>query len=208
MIWAIILVLGIGAFVIIGSLGMDKQKVEEKQRLNKIKSAGNFSSQHRYVLNPDKNKKLTLKESENKFIVHQFNSNNELEEILISFDKIIEAEISIDDTSISTVSRGSQMAGTVVGGLAAGGIGALIGGLSSDRTESKLFKKIDLKLKLDDFSNPIFKFDFLPSKNDLGLENTKGFKQDDQKVKEALSNVEIWQGIMEIAIRKGSKAAQ
>ncbi|MEG7377836.1 hypothetical protein V5785_00485 [Bacillus subtilis] len=55
------------------------------------------------------------------------------------------------------------MAGAVIGGLVAGGIGALVGGLSSDRTESKYFRKIDLKLKLDDFSTPITKIEFLPS---------------------------------------------
>ncbi|UTL74910.1 hypothetical protein [Bacillus halotolerans] len=208
MIWAIIVLLVIAAFFIIGDFGVDKQKEIEKQNLEKIISAGNYPKNYKSYLTPDKNKKLTLVESDNKFVIHHFNEILAIEEKSIPFSKIIEAEIAIDDQSITRVSRGSQVAGAVIGGLAAGGIGALVGGLSSDRTESKYFRKIDLKLKLDDFSNPITKIEFLPSKTDTGLQNTKGFKQDDQKVKEALSNVEIWQGIMEIAIRKGSRVTQ
>nr|MDH3135723.1 hypothetical protein [Bacillus velezensis] len=173
-----------------------------------IETAGNFPTQYKVILNPDKTTKLTLVEPEDKFAIHMFNQNGTLEEKIIPFEKIIEAEVSIDDNTVTKVSKGSQITGAVVGGLAAGGIGALVGGLSSNKTETKYFKKIDLKLKLDDFSSPIYRFDFLPSKDDFGLENVKGFKQDDPKVKDALSKAEIWQGIMEIAIRKANKVAQ
>ncbi|MGY3839490.1 hypothetical protein ACWNPK_20510 [Bacillus atrophaeus] len=207
MIWAVIVLLIIAAFFIVGEIVSDKQKSDGNNDLKEIELAGKFPSSYKFFINPDNNKKITLVEPENKFVIHQFNGGS-LEEKIVPFNQIIEAEISIDDNIITKVSRGSQMTGAVVGGLAAGGIGALVGGLSSNKTETKHFKKIDLKLKLEDFSTPIFRFDFLPSKTDFGLENVKGFKQDDQKVKEALSNVEVWQGIMEIAIRKASKVAQ
>ncbi|MGG3397705.1 hypothetical protein ABER78_12505 [Bacillus velezensis] len=208
MIWAIVILLIIAAFFIIGDFGTDKQKEIEKKKLVEIENAGNFPTQYKVILNPDKTTKLTLVESEDKFVIHRFNQSGTLEEKIIPFEKIIEAEVSIDDSTVTKVSKGSQITGAVVGGLAAGGIGALVGGLSSDKTETKFFKKIDLKLKLDDFSSPIYRFDFLPSKDDFGLENVKGFSQDDPKVKDALSNAEIWQGIMEIAIRKANKVAQ
>ncbi|WP_045509598.1 hypothetical protein [Bacillus amyloliquefaciens] len=208
MIWAIVILLIIAAFFIIGDFGTDKQKEIEKKKLVEIETAGNFPTQYKVILNPDKTTKLTLVEPEDKFVIHRFNQSETLEEKIIPFEKIIEAEVSIDDSTVTKVSKGSQITGAVVGGLAAGGIGALVGGLSSNKTETKFFKKIDLKLKLDDFSSPIYRFDFLPSKDDFGLENVKGFKQDDPKVKDALSNAEIWQGIMEIAIRKANKVAQ
>ncbi|MEH7722378.1 hypothetical protein [Bacillus velezensis] len=208
MIWAIVILLIIAAFFIIGDFGTDKQKEIEKKKLVEIETAGNFPAQYKGILNPDKTTKLTLVEPEDKFAIHMFNQNGELEEKIIPFEKIIEAEVSIDDNTVTKVSKGSQIAGAVVGGLAAGSIGALVGGLSSNKTETKYFKKIDLKLKLDDFSSPIYRFDFLPSNDEFGLENVKGFKQDDPKVKDALSKAEIWQGIMEIAIRKANKVAQ
>ncbi|WP_270354376.1 hypothetical protein [Bacillus velezensis] len=208
MIWAIILILVVGSFIIIGVLASDKQKEIDKKRANEIEMVGNFPSNCKSIINPDKNAKLTLIEPEDKFMIHKFNQYGTLEETIIPFEKIIEAEVSIDDSTITKVSKGSQITGAVVGGLAAGSIGALVGGLTSNKTETKYFKKIDLKLKLDDFSSPIYRFDFLPSKDEFGLENVKGFRQDDPKVKDALSNAEIWQGIMEIAIRKANKVAQ
>ncbi|MEK4632543.1 hypothetical protein HRF58_09330 [Bacillus velezensis] len=208
MIWAIVILLIIAAFFIIGDFGTDKQKEIEKKKMVEIETAGSFPTQCKVILNPDKTAKLTLVEPEDKFVIHRFSQSGTLEEKIIPFEKIIEAEVSIDDNTVTKVSKGSQITGAVVGGLAAGGIGALVGGLSSNKTETKFFKKIDLKLKLDDFSSPIFRFDFLPSKDDFGLENVKGFRQDDPKVKDALSNAEIWQGIMEIAIRKANKVAQ
>ncbi|MEC0378122.1 MULTISPECIES: hypothetical protein [Bacillus] len=208
MIWAIIVLLIIAAFFIIGDFGTDKQKEIEKKKLFEIETAGNFPAQYKAILNPDKTTKLTLVEPEDKFVIHMFNQSGTLEEKIIPFEKIIEAEVSIDDSTVTKVSKGSQITGAVVGGLAAGSVGALVGGLSSNKTETKFFKKIDLKLKLDDFSSPIYRFDFLPSKDDFGLENLKGFTQNDPKVKDALSNAEVWQGIMEIAIRKANKVAQ
>ncbi|QHJ03823.1 hypothetical protein [Bacillus sp. AM1(2019)] len=208
MIWAIILILVVGAFIIIGVSASDKQKEMDKKRASEIETVGNFPSNYKSIINPDKNAKLTLIDSEDKFVIHNFKQDGTLGERIVPFSKIIQAEVTIDDSTVTKVSKGSQITGAVVGGLAAGSIGALVGGLSSNKTETKYFKKIDLKLKLDDFSSPIYRFDFLPSKDEFGLENVKGFKQDDPKVKDALSNAEIWQGIMEIAIRKANKVAQ
>ncbi|WP_437368062.1 hypothetical protein [Bacillus inaquosorum] len=67
MIWVIIVLLVIAAFFIIGDFGADKQKEIEKQNLEKIISAGNYPKDYKSYLTPDKNKKLTLVESENKF---------------------------------------------------------------------------------------------------------------------------------------------
>lgn len=208
MIWAIILILVVGAFIIIGISASDKQKEIDKKRAGEIVTVGNFPSNYKSIINPDKNAKLTLIDPEDKFVIHTFKQDGTLEERIVPFSKIIQAEVTIDDNTVTKVSKGSQITGAVVGGLAAGSIGALVGGLSSNKTETKYFKRIDLKLKLDDFSSPIYRFDFLPSKDEFGLENVKGFKQDDPKVKDALSNAEIWQGIMEIAIRKANKVAQ
>ncbi|OJT57516.1 hypothetical protein BFP46_04345 [Bacillus licheniformis] len=201
---AMLIVAGFIVFFLIGLIGLNKQKEDEKQILNLLESAGNYPSDYKFYITPDNDMKLTLVEAEEKFVAHRLHKDQSLEEIAIPFNKIIEAEVTVDDNSVSKVSRGSQLAGAMVGGAVAGGIGAVIGGLSSDKVETKRFRKIALKIKLDDFKSPIFKIDFLPSKTDMGLENVTGFKQDDPKVKEALSNVEIWQSIFEIAIRKAS----
>lgn len=201
---AMLIIAGFIVFFLIGFVGMNKQKEDENQILNLLESAGNYPSDYKFYITPDKDMKLTLIESDEKFVVHRLHKDQSLEEIVVPFNNIIEAEVTIDDNTISKVSRGNQLAGALVGGALAGGIGAIIGGLSSDKMETKRFRNIALKIKMDDFESPIFKIDFLPSKTDMGLENVSGFKQDDAKVKEAISNVEIWQSIFEIAIKKVS----
>lgn len=83
-------------------------------------------------------------ESENKFVIHHFNEVLTIEEKSIPFSKIIEAEIAIDDQSITRVSRGSQMAGAVIGGLAAGGIGALVGGYLQTELSPNILERLIL----------------------------------------------------------------
>lgn len=118
MIWAIILILVVGAFIIIGVSASDKQKEMDKKRAGEIESIGNFPSNYKSIINPDKNAKLTLVEPDDKFMIHKFNQYGTLEEKIIPFEKIIEAEVSIDDCTVTKVSKGSQITGAVVGGLA------------------------------------------------------------------------------------------
>src|SRR3954463_9667577 len=47
-----------------------------------------------------------------------------------SFDQIAAVEVQENGATVSTTNRGSQLAGAAIGGLALGGVGALIGGLS------------------------------------------------------------------------------
>ena len=59
MIWAIILILVVGSFIIIGVLASDKQKEIDKKRANEIEMVGKFPSNCKSIINPDKNAKLT-----------------------------------------------------------------------------------------------------------------------------------------------------
>ena len=80
MIWAIILILVVGSFIIIGVLASDKQKEIDKKRANEIEMVGKFPSNCKSIINPDKNAKLTLIEPEDKFMIHKFNQYGTLEE--------------------------------------------------------------------------------------------------------------------------------
>lgn len=47
------------------------------------------------------------------------------------FSAVLEAEIVVDGKTVTKTSRGSQAVGVVVGAVLAGGLGAVIGGLSA-----------------------------------------------------------------------------
>lgn len=74
---------------------------------------------------------------------------------VVSFRDIISAEIFEDGSSVTRTERTSQLAGSLVGGLALGGVGAIIGGLSGNTITTKKCKRIDLRLVVNDTKIPI-----------------------------------------------------
>ncbi len=80
---------------------------------------------------------------------------------LFNFKDVIESEIIEDGYSVTKSSRTSQAGGAVVGGLLFGGAGAIIGGLSGSKKTTKNVTRIDLKIVVNDLSNPIYTINFL-----------------------------------------------
>jgi hypothetical protein len=78
-----------------------------------------------------------------------------------SFDQIAAVEVQENGATVSTTNRGSQLAGAAIGGLALGGVGALIGGLSGSRTSHQKVSSIVLNVSVDSTIEPIHKITFL-----------------------------------------------
>ena len=78
-----------------------------------------------------------------------------------SFDQIAAVEVQENGATVSTTNRGSQLAGAAIGGLALGGVGALIGGLSGSRTSRQKVTSIVLKVSVDSTIEPVHKVTFL-----------------------------------------------
>jgi hypothetical protein len=74
---------------------------------------------------------------------------------IFSYRDILESEVLEDGHSVTKTSRSSQLAGTLVGGLLLGGVGAIIGGLSGKKTTHKKVTRIELKVVVNDTSHPI-----------------------------------------------------
>lgn len=196
-----IVLIGILLFFILGLAGSGKAKDQKEQIKKKLINAGNLNDS-KFLLNPDLNKKITLDTNQKRVIIHSLNIDGNIESVEVDFKNIIKSEIVVDENVVTSFSRGGQLAGSLIGGIAAGGIGAVIGGLTSNKQSTKRIKKIDLKLLIENFQNPIITFDFLQGRTDVGLENTSGFKDTDEKVVNAIRNAEEWQALMEIAIKK------
>ena len=87
---------------------------------------------------------------------------------VMSFRDIISAEIFEDGSSVTRTQRASQLAGSLVGGLALGGVGAIIGGLSGKTTTTNKCNRIDLRLVVNDPKNPIHDLTILNLEVDRG----------------------------------------
>ncbi len=121
---------------------------------------------------------------------------NQNQESTISFSSIIEFEVLLDQTSITKSNRGSQLAGAAIGGIALGGIGAIIGGLSGSTRTKNTVSEIALKLIVEDRFTPVHKVLFFKAATDQGA------APDSPLVKSSIEKVERFSAHLAHAFRK------
>lgn len=81
-------------------------------------------------------------------------------EVYLKFANIISVELLEDGMVKYSKSAMRTFGGAVLGGVLAGGAGAIIGGLSGDSKEEKQISKIEVKLLLRDYRNTSFIMEF------------------------------------------------
>lgn len=109
----------------------------------------------------------------------------------ISYRDVLSSEIFVDGETVTRTARGSQIGGTLLGGLALGGVGAVIGGLSGKTRSSEMVKRIDLRILINDTARPLHDINF------LNVENKKGGILYESAMKKARH----WHGLMAVLIR-------
>jgi hypothetical protein len=86
------------------------------------------------------------------------------------FADLSAVELAADNATLTTTNRGSQAIGVIAGGLALGGVGALIGGLSgSTRTRQRLYELV-LKVTIDDPRDPVRRIVLFRADNTKGID--------------------------------------
>lgn len=114
----------------------------------------------------------------------------------IKINDIYQSEIIEDGQTISKVSRSSQIAGSIIGGLIAGGTGAIIAGVSATRIKDEKINKMELQLVVNDVNNPIRKVEFFNAGDGLKIKKSS----DEYKVR--YNQILEWQKLMEILIKQ------
>lgn len=87
-------------------------------------------------------------------------NNYDFKFISILFKDVLSIEIVEDGVSITRSPRRSQLGGALVGGLLAGGVGAIIGGNTGTKTTTEAVKTIDILITVNDIQNPIYMINF------------------------------------------------
>ena len=105
---------------------------------------------------------------------------------IFNYDKIIQSEIVIDGHTISKHSTTGTIGRSIIGGVIAGGAGAIIGGATGSSKISENVYSIDLKVTINNTVNPVFRINF------LNKEVIKG----DMFFNSAYAKVEKWHGII------------
>ncbi len=112
---------------------------------------------------------------------------------IISTRDILSSEIFMDGVSITKTDRSSQLGGALIGGLAFGGVGAIIGGLSGSTVSSTNIKDAILRLVINRTSNPIYDINFLHV-------NANTEDNSDEYIN-AMQEIRHWQALMEVVIK-------
>jgi hypothetical protein len=104
--------------------------------------------------------------SESKEKVAIFKRSNVSEELimrLLNFKDIMECAIKEDGSTVTHSSKGSTVGNAFIGSVIAGGVGALIGAMVTDKETNNKIHKSTLTLVVDDLNEPIHEIHFLNS---------------------------------------------
>jgi len=183
-IWLIIIVVGVGFVLMIPTIIKQRAMEAHLARLD------NFSATQK-VMGEDGNTGLAIDEQRKKICLIARRQGKVTSRVFSFFD-LLASEIFEDGATITKTVRSSQIGGALIGGLALGGVGAIIGGLSGKTQTAGKVKKIELRLIVNDTKNPIHDINFLNSES----------KKDSYFYREAMKRARHWHALITVLIKQ------
>lgn len=137
------------------------------------------------------NKKLKIFYNDSRFADMTTNFDHYI--TIIDYKDIISAEIVEDNMLISKTNRKSQLIGAGIGGMIAGGTGAIIGGLSGKSSTTNEVQNVTLRMIVNNFSKPVYDIPFLNLKDSV--------KKTDSQYKNAIDLAYSWHNVISKIIK-------
>lgn len=199
-----LIVLGIilpvlGVFVVIGSNKAIEQEEDFRKRLLetlKLKFDEENLNITQDVISTD-NLVCGIDEENEKVCFFNYVENVRFEGSVYSYKDILEVELIIDGETITKTSRSSQIGGVLLGSVIAGGVGAIIGGLSGKTSSKEKIAKIQLKIIVNETKNPYKIITF--------LDMPEAIDKNDQSVKLTNELITHWHSLFKVLIEKADK---
>jgi len=173
------------------------QREKAKKRLARLNKLLDEDKDHEYskkyvsswaVIGLDEKKKVLAFKSEDETCLEY-----------LPFSKITDYEIIKDGETITKKkhSTGSTVGRALLGGLLAGGVGAIVGGATSKSVShtSDITKKLSLKIHTNTLAKPSYTITFF--ENALGI--------DTKIIEEVVDNLAEWVDILHIIVRQNTK---
>jgi hypothetical protein len=134
---------------------------------------------------------IAIDEDRKKVCLIIFQSEDSLAS-LFSYKDLLASEIFEDGSTITSTSRSSQAGGALIGALALGGVGAIIGGLSGKTTSTHKVRRVDLRITVNSTNTPLYDITFM---------DTEGPK-DGIVYSVAMQQARHWHGLLSVLIRR------
>ncbi|ANY68776.1 hypothetical protein BBD42_21620 [Paenibacillus sp. BIHB 4019] len=177
-----------GSGLVIDTKAKDRVKKQKDKALDEIITANGITNMQKYVAEYDDFAVVVDELKERLYFI-----DYEIREFSLS--DVLEVEMIEDEVQITKTSRGSQLGGAVIGGLIAGGVGAVIGGVSGTKTTSSdSVKRIYMKLIVDDTKRPYVTVNFLNEKKEISKK--------DKKAEKAIEDANHWYGLISVLINR------
>lgn len=113
------------------------------------------------------------------------------------YSDILESEVIIDGETVTRTSRASQVGGALTGAVLAGGVGAIIGGLSGKTSSREMVEKIQLKIIVNDTKKPVKVLTF--------LDESSKVDKNDMRFKKAYEQAMHWHSLFKVLIENADK---
>jgi hypothetical protein len=155
-----------------------KKSSGRKAMIKHIKELPDFDMTQQ-IMGADGTTGLSVDESRKKVCLVN-KSDKTLSSRVVDYRDILSTELFEDGTAVTKTSRSSQLGGALLGGLAFGALGAVVGGLSGSTSSATKVKRIDLQIVVNDVAAPIHRINFLDleSKTDTSI-----YKQASEKAR-------------------------
>ncbi len=187
LLFVLIIVIAIVASIIYSAPQRKKALTEELNNLNDFV----VSQSH---IGEDGNSAIAV-DSINKKICLLIFYGDKVKSRIVSFRDLISAEIFIDGSEAVKTSRTSQSGEAILGGIIAGGIDTVIGGLSESKSSIKKATNIRLRIVINDSLEPIHVVNFLDGE----------YKTDSLTYRHAEEQARYWQGLLKIFITQADR---
>ena len=184
--WIIVIVVGAVLLGLIQAINTSNKKKAMDDHLSRIKD---FSATQK-IMGSDGTTGLAIDEQRKKICLIAHKQQNVTTRVF-EYKDLLSSEVFEDGATVTKTVRSSQIGGALIGGVALGGVGAIIGGLSGKTQTSGKVKKVDLRLTINDTNNPLHDINF------LGLET----KKDGFIYKQAIQQARHCHGLIEVLIK-------
>ncbi len=166
--------------VILGFFVLDRASKKSEDRLIAALNAvidqltPDFRNAGPSAIGKDESSCLLLAQETKRVCLIELSDDYETQHRIVGHRDLLEVELVQDGISITKTSRSSQAANALIGGAIFGGVGAVVGALTSTSVTSDKIKRIDLRLTVNDLDRPLFILNFLNSATNKGSSDAPG----------------------------------